>query len=225
MKPLSTHSPVYIKKSPKFCAKSKLKKHVNKTVGKIIKRTLNSNKKQKSINDFFLNHAEKKLYAVKTPPITKKVKKCLFKDSQNNKNKPLKSTSSAFVDETSSSSFTYSSNPHRFIEIDITGHSSRLDIEHPLEIVSVGGEHQYSPSPKKQERDNDFPNQSKGKKPKFDESSKTTKVFEAVVKEVTTYQKAVNDVGRCDSFYRFVEGDVEERKENIEYDLDDQVCH
>ena len=228
MKPTTKYFSLCDGFSPKFKTKSKLKKHVNKTAGKIVKRTLSSKKNQKNIYNFFSSQIEK-TYNVKSHSSLKKSRKCLFNDATPGKkveNKNAVNKSSEFIDETSSSSFIYSPNPQCYIDVDIAGHNSRLDISYPLEVVSVGGEHQFSPiSTKKQAAANDSEKDSRGKKSKSDDYSvkNYTKMLEAVVKEVPLHEMVGNKVDRSEGFYRFIEGDADERKENIEYDLDDQV--
>lgn len=181
MKPIIKLSPSCEGTSQKCKNKSKIKKNISKTADKLIKRTLSSKKKPKKLGEFFTSEIEKKLYSLKSHPSLKKSRKCLFKEATTSRKTINKNAqrSCAFVDETSSSSFTFSSNPHQYIDVDIAGHSNRLDITIPLEVVADNNP-LFNPSPsKKSEKQHESENQSRGKKIKPEDSS--SKVLSSII--------------------------------------------
>ncbi|ESO01095.1 hypothetical protein HELRODRAFT_175124 [Helobdella robusta] len=211
---------------------SKKKSGLKKKTSRPTKLTLSSNKSQKNIGEFFSGRSSTTPITSNNSKTTPRLRKCLFNNDSSIKSK-THSKNTSILDETSSSSFTYSSNFQRFVDVDILGQSSKLDLHANLEIVeSVDAQ----PSTTKSENENES---EKENSPKIHKSHSTAKLSDiekeqqhpkaliklhtAVVREVDGCLESVREnFSRPDGFYRFVEGDADERKEKVEYDLDDE---
>lgn len=184
-----------------------------------------SGKKQRTIGDFFSGRIDRRQQAVKSPSqSTKSARKCLFERSHKN---------TAGLDETSSSSFTYSSNSQRFIDVDIAGHCSRLDIDGRLEVLELTdgqpfnrseneeSEKENSPCLKRTQSGSRSSTASANQDPS--DGKAAVKLNQAVVKELEYEEASRDDFCRPEGYYRYLEGDCDERQEKVEYDLDDEV--
>lgn len=119
----------------------------------------------------------------------------------------------------------------RLVEIDLDGRIHRINIYEPLDIVTqdvidnqnnTEKEEKGEKSPQRQAK---HPDAQKGRKDvAVSNHSSSSKLPEAQYKVIEDYVKPAKINDRSEAYYRYIEKSVEELDEEVEYDMDEEVC-